>query len=129
MSEMTMNVVGQRTTVRAEELSEWIEQGPAPMILDVRSSRAYAGAHVPESESAPVSNPSSLVNLLPTDGLVVLVCDNGALGRKIVNVLRFCGFQNVVSLDGGLREWMACGYEVIGEPALDVASLLQEMAA
>lgn len=116
MSEMTMSVLkrdrGMRS-VSADELAQWLTNGPPPMILDVRDARAFRNGHLPMAENTPVSNAAALVSRIPDDGLVVLICDDGLLSREVARLLDFCGFRQVASLDGGLRHWSTRGYRVV----------------
>jgi len=110
MSDTTMTVMTARLTggrVRAEQLAEWIKYGPAPLIIDVREAWEFACGAVPQAVNLPVSNPRHLVDHIPDEGLVILVCGDGVLSYEAGRMLEFCGFRNVVSLHGGMKEWGA----------------------
>lgn len=87
------------------QLAEWIERGPAPTIIDIRDDVAFRRGHLPEATNRPVSNPAELVNQVPDDDFVVLVCDDGELSRKAGEILRLCGLGRVAHLAGGMRGW------------------------
>lgn len=116
MSDTTMMMLRRtkegRMTVTAKLLAEWVYEGPAPMIVDVRTEGEFGAGHILESECFPISRPRDLVQQLPGDGLVVLVCDDGGLSAEAAHRLRLCGFPRVTSLEGGLAAWRREGFSL-----------------
>lgn len=91
--------------ITAAQLSEWIELGPAPLILDVREPWEFEAGHAPHALSAPASNAAALVRWVPDDGLVVLMCTDGILSRHVARMLECCGLRHVLWLEGGIGAW------------------------
>ncbi|MBI2930401.1 MAG: rhodanese-like domain-containing protein [Planctomycetes bacterium] len=115
MSDMTMAVLGrQQGAVSTAELAEWIEYGPAPLIIDVRDAWQFEAGSVEGAINIPVRTAArELVRSIPDDGLAVLVCGDGVMSREVARMLVYCGVRRVAWLDGGLRAWNAVRQEVL----------------
>ena len=111
MSDMTMTLIGRtrRTgSVSGAQLEEWIVYGPAPLIVDVRDAWQYRQGHLDLAENIPVrTHAAMLVERVPDDGLLVLVCEDGLFSREVARMLEFCGLRQVVWLEGGMKSWNA----------------------
>ncbi|WP_421887723.1 rhodanese-like domain-containing protein [Methylibium sp.] len=95
------------------ELHALIDEGAAPVILDVRSSAA-AGLdvrHIPGARLVELSEVADHAPRLPRDREIVLYCNcpNEASAATAAQALRAAGLQRVRPLAGGLDGWAATG--------------------
>ncbi len=81
------------------------EQGPAPLILDVREPWEYALAHLPGARLVPMGEIAAQVDTLPRDREIVVVCHHGIRSRIVAAWLEKQGFGKVINLTGGLDAW------------------------
>lgn len=74
-------------------------------LLDVRQFKEYERAHLPGAVLIPVLDlPARIIELdpqLPT----LVYCRNGLRSRAACQVLRGCGFAEVINISGGIRAW------------------------
>ena len=52
---------------------------------------------------------------VPTEGDVVIVCRSGGRSGRVVEYLRAQGWDNVLNLDGGMKDWAASGRPLVSE--------------
>ena len=76
------------------------------LLIDIRDLYEYehnniGGKHIPMGEVL------NRLNEIPRDKAVVLHCQSGARGEKMVQVLQSMGFTNVENLDGGIEAFQA----------------------
>jgi sulfur dioxygenase len=99
--------------VTAEALVASLEQGPAPVILDVREPAEYVGelGHLPGARLIPVGElPRRLEELAGLEHRpVVTVCRSGGRSATAAAILSVAGFTDVRSLEGGMRRWREQG--------------------
>lgn len=102
--------------VRPDELAQMIEQGPAPVIVDVRA----AGPGLPLRERIPGARHIDLASMetvsvvdWPGNARIVTYCDcpNDVSASKAAHLLSRRGV-NASVLAGGLGGWAAAGYPV-----------------
>jgi membrane protein DedA with SNARE-associated domain/rhodanese-related sulfurtransferase len=109
--------------IQVAELRAAIEQGEAPLIVDVRGAATrQAMAHrIPGTHEVTLDDALAGRPDLPRDRLLVVHCScpneiSAALAaRRLIEV----GFRRARPLAGGLEAWVAAGYAV--EPAADGA--------
>ncbi len=111
--------VSQVPVMQAQELRERMEQGKAPLILDVRSDREWQAGHLPgaihiESGRLPFDDLP-----LPRDEPVVIHCQRGDRSTVGASVLEQRGYQNFAVLEGGFHRWQEAGFEVVGDLVRD----------
>ncbi|MDL2353843.1 MAG: rhodanese-like domain-containing protein [Pseudomonadota bacterium] len=97
----------------ALEVTQLINRGKST-IVDVRSAEEFAAGHLRDAKNIPLSDLSTRIGELDKAKAraVVVVCQSGARADKAVRQLAAAGFQDVVSLDGGLTAWQAAGLPV-----------------
>lgn len=79
-------------------------------LVDVREPGEYAGEHIPEAKSIPLSqfNPDAVKQL--AEKPIVLYCQSGNRSLKAANKLLEAGWESVTHLKGGLPTWKGAGY-------------------
>lgn len=113
--------------ISVEELRQQMEEGGAPVIVDVRSTTAQTLElrRIPGALHVPVQDAARHLSELPRDREIILycTCPNEASAAKVARLLMNHGFQRVRPLKGGLEAWIEAGYavEAFALPAPDAA--------
>ncbi|MDC0336000.1 rhodanese-like domain-containing protein [Pseudodesulfovibrio sp.] len=104
-------------------LSPWnlkmmVNQGDAPVILDVRSHTEFESFHIPGAVNVPF--PATLAELAaaspdPTNPIVV-VCMTGHRSSPVVKQLQNGGYTNVTNLTWGMMAWKLFGGDTTSGP-------------
>jgi rhodanese-related sulfurtransferase len=83
-------------------------------IIDVRTPQEFAVGHLRDAKNIPLADLAARIGELEKSKsrAVVVVCQSGARADKAVRQLAAAGFNDVVSLDGGLTAWQAAGLPV-----------------
>lgn len=83
-------------------------------VVDVRSAEEFAAGHLRDAKNIPLADLATRIGELEKSKgrSVVVVCQTGARSDKAVRQLAAAGFDDVVSLDGGLTAWQAAGLPV-----------------
>lgn len=90
------------------------EVGPRVWIVDVREDEALTGpqGHIPGVWRMPLIRIGQLVERLPSDTPIVLVCEDGSRSRTAARYLRELGMTTVAAMLGGMVLWRSEGYSV-----------------
>jgi rhodanese-related sulfurtransferase len=104
-------------------LSQLLDSGRAPRILDVRTPGEFETSHIPGSYNVPFDllreHRAELLAHLDDD--VVLVCRSGARATQAEQSLAQAGLPNLKVLDGGILAWQEAGAPVNrGRPRWDL---------
>jgi rhodanese-related sulfurtransferase len=97
------------TPMSAIELRLRLADGDAPTLVDVREAPAYHARHLAGAVHAPDSQTTALVRKMQLIPSAVLICDDGKASALVARTLAFCGFTDLVYLDGGLAAWVKAG--------------------
>ena len=97
----------------ALQVTQLINRGKST-VVDVRTAQEFAGGHLRDAKNIPLADLSARIGELEKSKAraVVVVCQSGARADKAVRQLAAAGFNDVVSLDGGLTAWQAAGLPV-----------------
>lgn len=85
-------------------------------ILDVREPDEWAEFHVPGSTHIPLGQVAARLDELPRDQAIIVVCRSGNRSQQGRDTLRAAGFEQVSSMAGGLKEWVALGHPTVSGP-------------
>ncbi len=98
--------------VPASELVQRIKDGSAPFILDVRSESEFASAHIPGAVNIPHGDIRDRLGeiLAFKEKEVVVHCESGGRAGMAEAILHGAGFEQVVHLEGDMREWRKNGH-------------------
>jgi rhodanese-related sulfurtransferase len=98
------------STLQATQL---MNQGKA-VIVDVRDPAGFATGHVRDAKNIPLKElPNRVAELEKFKSkTVIVVCQSGTQSAKATSILKKAGFNEVVSLTGGLAAWQAQGLPV-----------------
>lgn len=111
--------IGSEPSIPAEELAARIEQGTAPVVVDVRSESEYRESHVPGAVHIPfldVDERSSELDVGPGE-TVVVYCAHGPRAAWARRSFASAGIGNVVYLEGHMSGWLDRGLPVEREDA------------
>lgn len=78
-------------------------------MIDVREAREFKLAHIPGSQSYPLSTILQGEVDLAMDARLVLVCRSGRRSRRAGYVLKKRGYEHISVLNGGTSAWEAAG--------------------
>ncbi|WP_426173045.1 rhodanese-like domain-containing protein [Massilia sp. TWR1-2-2] len=94
-------------------VTQVINRGKAT-IVDVRTTEEFAKGHLRDAKNIPLADLATRIGELDKSKSrsVVIVCQTGARADKAARQLAAAGFDDVVSLDGGLSAWQAAGLPV-----------------
>jgi rhodanese-related sulfurtransferase len=97
-------------TVDVERAKGLVDRGA--FVLDVRSERPFAEAHVPGAWNMPLLDLPDRISELPgdKDQPVLTICQRGNLSLSAVLYLKSLGYRNAWSVTGGTNAWQEAGH-------------------
>jgi hydroxyacylglutathione hydrolase len=85
--------------------------GPdAPFVIDVRQPAEYEAGHVPGSRHIGAGDLPGVLDRLPRDRTIAMICASGFRSSVGASLLRAAGFTRAAPVDGGVHDWAAHGY-------------------
>lgn len=95
------------------EATRLINQGKT-LILDVREPAEFSAGHLRDAKNIPLAQlPQTLAEIEKFKSKpVVVVCQSGPRSSKATALLKNAGFNEAVSLDGGIEAWQGQGLPV-----------------
>jgi rhodanese-related sulfurtransferase len=95
------------------QATQLINQGKS-LIVDVRDPEEFATGHIRESKNIPLNElPQRIAELDKFKSKnVIVLCQSGVRSSKAVMQFKKAGFNEVVSLSGGLAAWLAQGLPI-----------------
>ncbi len=96
------------------EATQLINRGKA-VIVDVRDPAAFTAGHLRDAKNIPLKDLSKRVGELDKfkSKTVIVVCQAGVQSVKAAAQLKKAGFNEVVSLEGGVSAWQAQGLPLV----------------
>jgi len=105
-----------------QELYKRMQDGNAPMIVDVRLPTEWMGLRIGNVVNMPLNQLSELAAKLDPNEPVVTVCNSAFRSSMGIGVLERRGFKKVASMEGGSEAWIEAGLPVIQPAAFGVAA-------
>lgn len=106
------------TSIAPSELQHRLGNHAALPLIDVRTPREYAQAHVPQAQSVPLDQLDQhglqaliATGISPSEPVYVL-CHSDARARKAADLLSKSGFTTPIVIEGGTQAWVDAGYPV-----------------
>ena len=98
---------GCATGISREDLLKEMQDGNAPLIVDVRSEREYERDHVPGAVHISFLSISSGLKGMSTQPgeQIVVYCEHGPRAGLAFWSLYLSGYRNVYSLEGHMKGW------------------------
>ncbi|WP_317202615.1 rhodanese-like domain-containing protein [Janthinobacterium sp.] len=92
------------------EVTQLINRGKST-IVDVRDAAEFAKGHLRDARHIPLAELAQRAGELEKskNRTIVLVCQKGVRSSSAAKVLAKAGFDDVVSLDGGVAAWQGAG--------------------
>lgn len=99
------------TPIGNDELLQRINDGDAPLVIDVRSAQEYAAGHVPGARNIPVDELAARLDELRDhdQAEIVVYCESGRRASRAKQLLDSHGFVNIRHLSGDMRQWRKDG--------------------
>jgi len=88
--------------------------GDRCIILDVRTADEFREGHLEGAENLDFYRPDFKELFTGRDKTCgyLVYCKKGLRGKKTMEFMRECGFQDVTNISGGFENWMASGLPV-----------------
>jgi sulfur-carrier protein adenylyltransferase/sulfurtransferase len=99
--------------IEVDELSRRLEDGEAPLLVDVREQSEWDEGHIPGAVHVPRGFLESRIGgVAAPDREIVISCQAGARSLLAARTLQEMGYGNVRSLAGGFTRWKQSGRHV-----------------
>lgn len=101
------------TEVTAREVQAALARGESLALIDIREQNEWNLGHAAPAQYIGRGVLESQIEAkVPRDARVVLMCASGNRSALAAVTLHEMGYENVASLAGGFRDWVASGGEV-----------------
>ena len=101
------------TEVTPEQVLGMQRRGERITLLDVRDLHEVNAAKIPGTLHISRGNLETKIEAqIPRDAHVIIYCASGNRSVFAADLLQEMGYQNVDSMSGGIRGWIAAGGEV-----------------
>ena len=87
---------------------------PNALLIDVREPEEFALGHIPGAVNLPQADLATRLSEIPRDRPILTICQSGMRSLRSAQFLRQEGFQDVATVGGGTRAWLAAGRPVAG---------------
>jgi rhodanese-related sulfurtransferase len=103
--------------VKIDEVKTMLDRGQKFLLLDVREESEYVKDHLPGSihVGKGIIERDIEERVADMNAPMVLYCGGGFRSALAADNLQKMGYQNVSSMDGGIREWREKGFPLTSE--------------
>jgi rhodanese-related sulfurtransferase len=103
--------------VKIDEVKTMLDHGQKFLLLDVREESEYVKDHLPGSihVGKGIIERDIEERVADMNAPMVLYCGGGFRSALAADNLQKMGYQNVSSMDGGIREWREKGFPLTSE--------------
>ncbi|MCK9286652.1 MAG: rhodanese-like domain-containing protein [Sphaerochaetaceae bacterium] len=110
--------------ISAKDLKTMLDDNPqAVFIVDIRSGADFEAGHIEGAFHSDWAKLGDVMEKIPQNRQVVVACYSGQTAGQAVATLRFAGFTNVKSLQGGMNNgWKAAELPVTGTGANELSA-------
>ena len=111
-------VAGAKTRIQQTDIHDVkrrLEAGENFYLVDVREESEWSRGHLPGAIhlSKGIIERDIETTIPDSDATIVLYCGGGFRSALVADNLQQMGYANVLSMDGGWREWNEAGYPVV----------------
>jgi len=98
-----------------DEVKNKLDDGEKFVLVDVREESEWSRGHLPGAIhlSKGIIERDIETTIPDSDATIVLYCGGGFRSALVADNLQQMGYANVLSMDGGWREWNEAGYPVV----------------
>lgn len=93
------------SAVKTQRLSEWLKSVKNPLVIDIRSTKAFASQHLDGAVNFPLSRLHIQYADIPLDRTLLIVDEDGRSAFLAASFLARKGFLNVQRLQGGMNAY------------------------
>mgnify|MGYP001072838810 CR=1 FL=1 len=94
--------------ISAKDVSMMLEDNPqATLVIDIRSAADFEAGHITGAYHSTWAGLGDVMEKIPTNRQVVIVCYSGQTAGQAVAALRLAGFTNARTMTGGMNGWRA----------------------
>lgn len=123
--------VGSIVMVKPTELHKQMQEGSAPIIVDVRLPTEWMGLRIGEVMNIPINKLDPQAKKISRDMPVLTVCNSAYRSSMGAGVLQKMGFTDVRNMEGGSEAWIEAGLPTLGAskagPAAPSASVYVDL--
>jgi len=96
------------------QATQLINQGKT-IIVDVREAEEFKAGHVRDARNIPLKELPNRMSELDKfkSRNVIAICQTGVASAKAAALLKKAGFEQAVSLDGGIAAWQSQGLPLV----------------
>jgi rhodanese-related sulfurtransferase len=91
--------------IEPKQLKARLDAGEDIVIVDVREDWELRQSKVARAMHIPMDDIPAALDRIPKDKPVVIMCHVGERSAQVVYWLRYKGYTNVYSLEGGISRW------------------------
>lgn len=97
---------------RVDEVKKKIDNGEKFVLIDVREESEFAADHLPGAVhlGKGIIERDIEARVPDLNAEIVLYCGGGFRSALAADNLQKMGYKNVISMDGGIRDWREKGY-------------------
>lgn len=109
---LLLGLAGCAAGMSRDELLREMQEGNAPLIVDVRSQDEFDRDHVPGAVHIPFYSVTSSLRqaTVQSDARIVLYCEHGPRSGVAGLLLYLAGYRKIFSLEGSMKGWRAGDY-------------------
>ena len=96
-------------------LREELGAADAPVLLDVRTPREWAGKHIEGSLNIPLNHLIERIGEIPRDRRIAVHCAGGYRSSIAASILHQYGITRLIEMAGGLAAWEAAQLPVVSQ--------------
>ena len=94
------------------DLEQWIAEGHAVDVVDVREPAEWAEGHIHEARHVPMLEAVRRRDEIVSDRPKAIVCAGGLRSSAVISALKRHGLSNFYNVTGGMTAWRKAGYAV-----------------
>lgn len=103
------------TSIMPKELMDLMNQNNELIIVDTRIKEYFKEGHIKGALNFSHTNMKMMNKALQKDMKkdIVIYSEDGEMAKKICNILTNLGYSNIKNLEGGIKNWINSGGEIV----------------
>lgn len=111
--ELVQEAKSRITEISPSAAGDLLASNAGVVVVDVREAHEFRLGHLPGAlHLARGSLEGNVEGMVPRNSKVVVYCAGGSRSALAADTLRQLGYENVVSMQGGFRDWAMSGGEI-----------------